>query len=475
MYNKSKNKILFVVFILIILMIIALLVFSVYNSKGKTVEQYKISSNNVIYDEDYSYISLEKEAILKKEWDKNYYLYLNNSSEKYSLGTEPVFYDKSKNQITIYGTIYQVYTNGDVSEKTEKTVISSVNDFQFFKLNDRKYLMIGEKIKSDNFATTNYLIVSIDKAGNALLLNNSVNIKTINPLVLNVGDFSFDVANEKLINGEKEIDLKKINGSTNEYVQKEETEDNNNTGGDNNSDSNNTNNNNNNNNNINNSSSNNSQIYNDIVNQIINLTGIISSSGNKTNLYKNISLRSVTPGASYLDISYSVIDPEEKYLSVFLALKDSNGNVDYHYLNKESDTYKITGLLPSSQYEVTINYIVAGSSESVVADSIKVLTSNDPTVVRINKIIGNMIFYNVKMYNEYEFASAYVTLTNCDGGTIGITQLNITNALSLTGDSGSFTIASETIPEYVCLNLTNVKDYYDNDVEINSYHKIKID
>ena len=96
MYNKSKNKLLFVIFIFVVLLIISILVVAVYNTRQtNVVEEYKISPNNVIYAEDYSYVPLQDTATLKKEWDKQYYLYSNNNKDKYFLGTEPVFYDKS--------------------------------------------------------------------------------------------------------------------------------------------------------------------------------------------------------------------------------------------------------------------------------------------------------------------------------------------------------------------------------------------
>ena len=44
-------------------------------------------------------------------------------------------------------------------------------------------------------------------------------------MVINTQTFSFDVANEKLIYNEKEIDLKKIIGSTNQYIEPEEKQD----------------------------------------------------------------------------------------------------------------------------------------------------------------------------------------------------------------------------------------------------------
>ena len=467
MYNKSKNRVLFAVFILVILL-------TVYGSREKnTMEEYKISLNSAIYDENYSYISLAKDAVLKKEWDKKYYLYPNDSNEKYSLGTETVFYDKSMNQVTIYGTVYQVYTNGDIQEKTSKTVIGNLSDFQFFKLNDRKYLIIGSNIGNENISTTKYLEVSIDKAGNALLLNNSINIKTINPLVLNIGDIKFDIANEKLINGESEIDLKKINGSTNEYVEKEPEEENNDN---NNSGSNNNNNNNNggNNGNTGNNSSTNNSVVQDIIDRLAQLSGMVSGTKNQTNLYKNVSLRSVNPRASYIDVAYSVVDPEDKYLSVYLALKDEDEDIMYYYLSKDSTEYRITGLKPNVQYDLTINYIAQGSNESIVADSIIVLTSIDPTEVRITKINGNVFTYNIKMYNEFEFGSAKIALTDCNGTTLNSYALNVDDALSKTGQTGEFSLDSLYTGSYLCLQLQNVQDVYGSDIKVNSYHKIKL-
>ena len=76
------------------------------------------------------------------------------------------------------------------------------------------------------------------------------------------------------------------------------------------------------------------------------------------------------------------------------------------------------------------------------------------------------------MYNEYEFASAMVSLTDCDSLNLGSMNLDISSALSEEGDVNSFILNNE-IPEYVCLQLTGVKDSYGNDITINSYHKIK--
>lgn len=465
MYNKSKNGLLFAVFILIILIIVSILVISVHNTRQNDIEEYKISLNSSIYDKNYSYISLDNDAILKKEWDGNYYLYSNDKSSKYELGTEVVLYDKAKKQVNIYGTVYQVYSNGDISKKTKKTSISKLDEFQFFKLNDRKYLVVGNSITGNDFNTNNYLIVSIDKGGNALLLNNDVNIKTIHPLILSVGNNKFDIANEKLLIGDETIDLKKINGSTNEYVVEEEPEPNDNSKSDNNSNSNN-----NNTNNV----TNNTNVYNDIIRQIINISGLITNDkDNNLNLYKNVTLRNVTPRASYIDIAYSVIDPEDKYLSVFLTLStsDDQNKIEKYYLNKQSNSYRISGLEPNKQYEVSIRYLSRDSIGETIADSVIVTTNTDPTEVRIIEINENVFTYKVKMYNEYEFEKAYVALTNCNANKISEQkEINIDGALSQDGDVGTLTLDNANENGFVCLQL------YDKEgaQAKTSYHRIKI-
>jgi len=508
MYTKSKNSLLFVVFIIIILLIISILIVAVYNTKQKNLEQYKISLNNVLYDEEYSFVSLDDDAILKKEWDNNFYLYESDNT-KHSLGSETVIYDKSIREITIYGTAYQVFSNGDVVELNEKTKISKLDEFQFFKLNDRKYLIIGDKITGPSVSTIDYLIVSIDRAGNASLLNHSVNIKTINPLSLSVGERVFDVANETLIVGEEKIDLKKINGSTNEYVYGENkngisSSGNNggssgNTGSSGNSG-------------LSDSSvlesleqllnsenfgssgniSTNNKVYKEIVNQIITLSGMIPSNTNKSSLYKNVSLRDVSTTSGYLDVYYSIIDPENKYLNVFLAIQKIMHNesdlteiakesvnceseeVECVFLSKDTAHYRKMGLTPGTKYMVSLNYLESGKESSVVADVVSVITDSNPTSLRIVEVNNNVYTYNIKLYSEYAFAEAKVILTDCEGSEISKEPvvLDITNALTAIGVTGSIE-QTNTTTSFVCLELSEVKDANGNFITVDSYHKIR--
>ena len=61
------------------------------------------------------------------------------------------------------------------------TQVSNLNETGFFKLSDRKYLITGSRIW-DNVGlvdTSNYLFISLDDAGNARLLNDTMNVVAV--------------------------------------------------------------------------------------------------------------------------------------------------------------------------------------------------------------------------------------------------------------------------------------------------------
>ena len=119
--------------------------------------------------------------------------------------------------------MYRIYMDGAVSKLSQNNTISRISEDQFYKLGDRKYMVVGNTIVNQTGAlsTQNYLLILLDKAGNTYLLNNELNSKTINPMIIRTQTFEFDVANEKLIYQGNEIDLKKVIGSTKNYVEPE--------------------------------------------------------------------------------------------------------------------------------------------------------------------------------------------------------------------------------------------------------------
>ena len=136
-----------------------------------------------------------------------------------NLTDHAVVYDTTNGNLKLYGKYYEVLNTGDVKILKDENVIESSVKSHFYKLADRKYLIVDRVIESSDglLVTSNYLLVSLDKSGSATLLNNNVNLKTFKPKVLKTSNYTFDIANEKLNFGGEDIDLKKVIGSTNLY------------------------------------------------------------------------------------------------------------------------------------------------------------------------------------------------------------------------------------------------------------------
>lgn len=215
-YNNKTKKTMIIIFVLFAVIII---IFSLFLKKSFDIEKaiYKISPGSVLFDNSQNMLTLSSEGIIRIKWSGNYYLQYNDKD--YELGDHAVVYDSNSGNISLYGKYYHVKNDGKVDViKGENKIKSSVKS-NFYKLDDREYLIIDRTIQSadSSFVTGNYLIVNLDKLGNATLLNDKTSYKTIEPTVLRTSSYTFDIANEKLNFGGEDIDLKKIIKSTNEY------------------------------------------------------------------------------------------------------------------------------------------------------------------------------------------------------------------------------------------------------------------
>ena len=326
---NRKNKIFISLFVIIILAIIGILVYSVKLTGYKNNKIYAITDSHVLFADDFSNIDTKNGGKIEKSWD-NEYRFISSANVSYSLGNTPVIYDSSSGEIVAVGKKYQVLSDGSVTENDDTfSAKDSVTPY-FFKLQDRKYLIIYKEITDENKTVyaKNYLIVDIDKQGNASLLNDNVNVKTINTINLTFDNYVFDVANEKLTYKESVIDLKQVIGSTNLYVPKEKKD-------------------------VVNEYDSKELLdsYNELVkdftqyaknvnyaiaatNQVSNNTTVVVNNGssdaesadNKTEILKRVSLRGVVTSAAYIDVSYIVTDPENKYQAVYLLVTGSFDN-----------------------------------------------------------------------------------------------------------------------------------------------------
>jgi hypothetical protein len=437
-----KSIMTFYIFGIVTISIISLIVLMVAKKVQATEAPYILAMESILYDDNNRFIELDKEGTVAKKWDGNYYLKMKDKSE-YCLGGKAVAYEPGNGTIRTFGGGFQVLEDASVAALPDMMEIEDLNTSGFYKLGDRRYLITGETITSSdgNLATAGYLYIVMDKMGNALLLNNKVNVKSLEPMVLKSSQLVFDIAAEELAYGKNSINLKAINGSTNEYSEaiynylkstenaevKEETEDvihlvirggnggnggvggtgglggsggdagNGGTGGD------------------------------GGIGGIGGIGGTGGSGGNGGNggnganggaggaggsggkggnggkggdaskaveeeekppLYKYISVRGVSTYANRISVNYNVSDPEGAFGEVFIAVipaEDDSGLEGASEIRKVvdiSDTnFDIYGLIPDTQYYVKMGYRNFGLTEDVITDVVKIRT--DPIYTSI--------------------------------------------------------------------------------------------
>lgn len=423
----AGNKKRFAIFAIIIIIIIILLITCLRLALNHEVEEYRIESNVTLYDSEYEPLQPEEAGTIIKKWDGNYYLTLDNTNETYKLNPEVVSYNGNNSQVTLYGDVFKVLLDGQVEKYSKDTTIRNTSEDAFYKIADRQYLMISNSIKNESgsISTSKYLYIIIDKSGNTLLLNNEIYARTINPIVLSTSSYRFDIANEKLIVGNEEINLKDIIGSTNEYVEKEEEKDMDwqnlipeYNGG---------------------TSENGSDNSGNGGDTIINNS---NSSTNQTPLSKSVSLRGAIATSSYIDIEYAVQDPQNRYQTVY-AFVEAVGYENTIALDKNATTYRLTDLEPNTEYKITLGYKEITEDNEVVdniEDVLSVRTTKINASIDITRVGtgSKKVYFNLKLDQNYAFDYAKIALY-VDGVKESDMDVNLTQAVKTDGWSNVLT------------------------------------
>jgi len=453
---NGKNKIFITIFIIIILVIIGILIYAVKLVGNSKKESLAVTSNTVIFSEDTNLIDTSDGGKIEAKWDGEYY-YLASNNQSFKLGKNPVVYDKAVDKLLLMGKSYQVLENGSVLNNTDDTEIDNFNSSYFYKLDDRVYVVVSNEIYSSDRSvyTSKYLIVNIDKQGNASLYNDSINVKSINPMILMFDKYTFDIANEKLVYNNSIIDLKTIIGSTNEYVFKEKEE-------------------------VkpevdqeellesynklvndftqyaNNSNlliSANNETVNNGNNIVINGNTSGKEVDNKSNINKKVSLRGSISYASYIDVTYIVTDPEDQYQAVYLLV---TGNINGSnttlkiMLDKYATTTRINNLIPNSEYTISLGYIevVKNGDKSSLNDNIEDIINVRTTKVNyhlsIEKIANGKVYFNYKMTDDYAFSSGKIAFY-VDGIKYDEVDIIYSDMISQNGFSASFNLQSGNV------------------------------
>ena len=461
-YDK-RNKIYFG--IVLVASLILIIIFSFFIAKviknGKI--EYFIDKGSILYDKDKNLIKLESESVLKIKWNDEYYLM--EDKNMYLLGTNSIIYNPSKDIMQLYGKYYEVTSGGEdnVIVYEDETVVRTTES-KFLKIADRKYLIIDPVIKTENGSlnTKNYLIVELDKMGNATLINNEVNLKTFEPTTIITSNFTFDIANEQLTISDQIIDLKKIIGSTNEYVKPEDKPSD---GEDDNSSDNNTGNNDG---NTSEGGNNEGQTGGDNNNDDENIDDIIDKT-------KTTSIISVNPSVGNISIDYVIYDPLNEYESVFVEVRDDNNTlVSVGYFDKMNTNFIITGLKANITYNLTFKYVYYREGVRVEEkfDEASVTVGKPNISLRVDKVTSKTIYYTVLLDKDYSLDTLTVNLVSDleDGSQINLYNTFDSNTLANKESvSGSFNYSN--IGQFATLYINNVK-FSGYPIDIDAKYKV---
>ncbi len=212
-----RNKRSFLIVGIIAIILIVIFSFFIYKFIKIGNVEYKLDSGTVIMDNNNDSMVLKENATLKMKWTGNYYLKFDDSKKEEVLSPNVISYNDGK--IQLYGKFFEVRNKDDIVITKDETKIDNISTPRFYKIEDRKYLLVsGSIISGDSQISANdFLLVELDKSGNAKLTNNKVNLKTISKTTLVTSTYEFDINNELLKFGDDTIDLKKIIGTSNQY------------------------------------------------------------------------------------------------------------------------------------------------------------------------------------------------------------------------------------------------------------------
>lgn len=463
---KVSNTKKYIFFALITLVIVGLFVFFFIKFNKLDDNNYSLTAGSIMYNDDYNYLSVDKSSYLSQKIDGYYYLFQKegNKTKREKISKNPVVFNKNDYKIYLYGSAYEIKSNGDVITLDNKTEISKTSPTKFYKLRDRKYLMVDSSLRTNDgsIKTTGYLIIELDKQGNATFANNEMNIKTIKPLILKGTTMNFDIANEKLIYGKKEINLKNIIGSTNAYTgesiknkEEKETDDKKNSSGSGGSGG--------------GGGGGNNSYYDEyitnVINSVNNLTTSVTEVNDKSDMSvkkgeiyydfsKYVALKSVDSSITTLTINYAVVDANNEYQSVFVELDDNLDNVSRYYLNKNEIVYTIRDLMVDHNYTLSFGYKLVGSDEEVVEDVVNVKTKAPTCSMRVTKLSSTSLTYNIKISSEYKLDSGNVVLSVLGGEVLGTSGINMDAAISDKGYTGN--IQFRGLGDINVLSLDNV-------------------
>lgn len=448
----DRNKRNFVIIMVLSLLVIGIFSLFIYKYNKASKIFYVLSAETAVQDINRDYFLIDEDATLKIRWNDNYYLMYKDN--KIDLGKKVITYNTVTGQMKIYGNVYSILEDGKVENTKGETIVENVTDTKFYKLADREYLLVDRTIVSEDrsIEASNYLLVELDKMGNAKLSNNKLNLKTISPTVLVTSKYKFDIANEILSYGNLEIDLKKIIGTSNQYKSddkkdndkdNDEVIDNNqpNQGQGNGSGNGNG-----------QGQGNNNQVINkndDKNYEDMPIEEIISKT-------KMTSVVRVFEGLTQIDFDYVIYDPYNEYKAVYVEVTRDN-RIEKIELNKNETHLVVASLNPDSTYRFKFVYTTMINDEEVnnTFDEMTLKTKLPNYSIGVQKIskVNNTLSYKVTLDENYLVDKVLVNMSfsynYVDSDTMEVSKKNVSVNQYVDVSKGSkFVIGTFDIKDY---------------------------
>jgi len=484
---KNKRNIGIIIVISVVIIVMFSLVISLFLKADK--KEYQVLSGTLVFDKDKTIVKVEGDGgVIKTKWNNDYYLIYNDKN--YELGDTAISYNEDSGQITLYGRYYEINNGDEIKVISDETVIKDSALTKFYKLADRKYLVVDKEIKSSDglVSTIDFLMVDLDKVGNATLTNHKVSLKTFSETEIVTSNYTFDIANEILTYGSDIIDLKKIIGSTNTYTKEDLVPDEGSGTGVGGGDG-----------------------VTDVTDNSAGTgggggggaggdgtgdgtgTGTGSGTGDGTGTgegngsggggggggagggsgggtileeikkaSKNTSIVSVTSGVSSISIDYVIYDPYGEYTSVYMEFRQSDSNaMQTIHLNSRETNYVISNdILPNTSYEIVFKcaYIDPETNEEVVEtiDKKTIITKLPSLGIKVTSTSFGKITYQITTDNSYALTSGTLVVYIQDKESGSFIE-HSTHNISINGNTiGSIEINDIMDDDIVRFKLINV-------------------
>ena len=442
-----RNKRNFIIILVLSILIIIIFSLFIYKYTHTSKIMYTIDTGSVVQDVNKNYINIEEEATLKVRWNDSYYL--NYQDKKINLGKKVIVYNTIDNSIKLYGRFYEILEDGKIVENVNETVLANTTDTKFYKMDDREYLLVDRKIVSDDrsIEADNYMLVELDKMGNAKLSNNKLNLKTITPTKLVTSKYVFDIANENLKYNKLDIDLKKIIGSSNQYKEEEKKD----TKGGSSTNTTNT---------TNNGFGGNNTVQNN--NMVVNGTdtkGEMTTLDELKDKVKMTSIIRTSVGLSQIDVDYVIYDPYGEYKTVYVEVVKS-GKVDVLYLSKTDTHIIIDNLVPGNDYKLNFIYTVADKDTGEIKP-----TKFEEMTVKTNKPVYKGYVTGIYSYTTHKLTYA---IDLQEGYNISSVDATIEFRHQITNSNGE--IVTDTERKHVTLPVLAGQKKVTGSIDITGYN-----